>query len=160
MGQLQFMYNQVIHSIPTSWKDALTGNLDNIKNPVFQGHHLIKNHQIYCLNKLNSKDIYSILIEPVIQNLFPNCTTKSFFKIQVLIGKLFTCYLIQSQKTHGFQCFDANFYTIQCFTSKKMLFRFGKIYSPLCSFCGMIDKTPLHFFYNCVKTKLLWDQLK
>ena len=93
-GQLQFMYNQVIHSIPTSWKDALTGNLDNIKNPVFQGHHLIKNHQIYCLNKLNSKDIYSILIEPVIQNLFPNCTTKSFFKIQVLIGKLFTCYLI------------------------------------------------------------------
>ena len=93
-GQLQFMYNQVIHSIPTSWKDALTGNLDNIKNPVFKGHHLIKNHQIYCLNKLNSKDIYSILIEPVIQNLFPNCTTKSFFKIQVLIGKLFTCYLI------------------------------------------------------------------
>ena len=42
----------------------------------------------------------------------------------------------------------------------KMLFRFGKIDSPLCSFCKMIEETPLHLFYNCIKTKLLWDQLK
>ena len=42
----------------------------------------------------------------------------------------------------------------------KMIFRFGKIDSPLCSFCKMINKTPLHLFYNCTKTKLLWDQLK
>ena len=41
-----------------------------------------------------------------------------------------------------------------------MLFRFGKIDSPLCSFCKMIEETPLHLFYNCIKTKLLWDQLK
>ena len=42
----------------------------------------------------------------------------------------------------------------------KMLFRFGKIDSPLCSFCKMIEETPLHIFYNCIKTKLHWDQLK
>ena len=41
-----------------------------------------------------------------------------------------------------------------------MFFRFGKIDSSLCSFCKMIDETPLHLFYNCTKTKLLWDQLK
>ena len=41
-----------------------------------------------------------------------------------------------------------------------MLFRFGKIDSPLCSFCKMIEETPLHLFYKCIKTKLLWDQLK
>ena len=41
-----------------------------------------------------------------------------------------------------------------------MLFRFGKIDSPLCSFCKMEDETPIHFFYNCTKTKLNWDQLK
>ena len=62
-GQLQFIYNQIIHSIPKSWKDALIANLENIKNLVFEGHHLIKNHKIYCLNKLSSKEIYSILIE-------------------------------------------------------------------------------------------------
>ena len=34
-----------------------------------------------------------------------------------------------------------------------MLFRFGKIDSPLCPFCKMIEETPLHLFYNCIKTK-------
>ena len=62
-GQLQFVYNQIIHSIPKSWKDAFTTNSENIENLVFKGHHLIKNHQIYCLNKLSSKEIYSILIK-------------------------------------------------------------------------------------------------
>ena len=41
-----------------------------------------------------------------------------------------------------------------------MLFRFGQINSPFCFFVIMIDETPLHLFYNCPKTKLLWDQLK
>ena len=62
-GQLQFIYNQIIHSIPKSGKDAFIANLDNIENLVFEAHHFIKNHQIYCLNKLSIKEIYSILIE-------------------------------------------------------------------------------------------------
>ena len=33
--QLQFIYNQTIHAIPKSWKDALIVNLENIKNLVF-----------------------------------------------------------------------------------------------------------------------------
>ena len=37
---------------------------------------------------------------------------------------------------------------------------FGKIDSRLCFFCKMIEETPLHLFYNCTKTNLLWDQLK
>ena len=41
-----------------------------------------------------------------------------------------------------------------------MLFSFEKIDSLVCSFCKMIDETPLQLFYNCTKTKLLWDQLK
>ena len=41
----------------------------------------------------------------------------------------------------------------------KMLFRFGKIDSPLCSFCKMMEETLLHLFDNCTKTKLS-DQLK
>ena len=44
-GQLQFIYNQITHSIPKSWKDALLANLENIKNLVFHGYHLIKKHK-------------------------------------------------------------------------------------------------------------------
>ena len=52
-----------MHSVPKSCKDALIANSANIKNLVFQSHHLIKNHQFYCLNKLITKEIYSILIQ-------------------------------------------------------------------------------------------------
>ena len=41
-----------------------------------------------------------------------------------------------------------------------MLSSFGKIDSPLCSFCKMKDETPLQLFYNFTKTKLLWNRLK
>ena len=41
-----------------------------------------------------------------------------------------------------------------------MLFRFGKIDSPFCSFCKMTEETPLHLFYNCTKAKRLRQQLK
>ena len=41
-----------------------------------------------------------------------------------------------------------------------MLFKFGKIDSPLFYFCKVIDENPLHLFYNCTKMKLLRDQLK
>ena len=62
-GQLQFICNQIMHSIPKSWKDALIANLENTKNLVFKGHHLIKNNQIYYLDRLSNKKIFSILIE-------------------------------------------------------------------------------------------------
>ena len=41
-----------------------------------------------------------------------------------------------------------------------MLFKFGKIDSPLCAFCKMVDETPFFLFYNCTKTKLLPDKLE
>ena len=40
--QLQFIYNQIMHSFPKSWKDALIGKLENIKILVFQDHYIIK----------------------------------------------------------------------------------------------------------------------
>ena len=62
-GQILFIYDQIIHSILKSGKDAHMAKSEDIKNLVFQSHHLINNQQIYRLNKLNSKEIYSILIQ-------------------------------------------------------------------------------------------------
>ena len=31
--------------------------------------------------------------------------------------------------------------------------------SPLCSFCNLCDKTPLHIFYECDSVKCLWSDL-
>ena len=44
------------------------------------------------------------------------------------------------------------------FLSKK-LHIFGIKWSPLCSFCNLCDKTPLHIFYECDSIKCLWSDL-
>ena len=42
----------------------------------------------------------------------------------------------------------------------KMLFKFRKVESPLCSFCKAEDETYIHLFYRCRKTFILWRQLQ
>ena len=42
----------------------------------------------------------------------------------------------------------------------KMLFKFRKVESPLCSFCKAEDETYIHLFYRCTKTSILWRQLQ
>ena len=125
----------------------------------FEGHHLKKNYQIYCRNKLSSKEVYSILIEysdskPCSQlyykNVFQNANLdwKTIYMLPRIVTK--------DSRLRVFQCKLLN----NVLYLNKMLFRFGKIDSPLCSFCKMTDETPLYLFDNCTKTKLLWDQLK
>ena len=157
-GQLQFIYNQMIHSIPKSWKDALIAISENIKNLVFEEHHFYC-HQIYSLNKLGSKEIYSILIESSDLKPSSQLHCKNVFKNSNLDWK--TIYMLPRvvTKDSRLRVFQYKLLNNVLYLNK-MLFRFGKIDSPLCSFCKMIEETPLHLFYNCTKTKLLWDQLK
>ena len=41
----------------------------------------------------------------------------------------------------------------------KTLHIFGIKSSPLCSFCNLCDKTPLHIFHECDRIKCLWSNL-
>ena len=42
----------------------------------------------------------------------------------------------------------------------KALFKFGKVHSPLCSYCKIEEETVLHLLQNCVKIKELWNNLR
>ena len=42
----------------------------------------------------------------------------------------------------------------------KMLSKFGKSGSPLCSFCNVKDETPYHLFYELSHTTSSWNQLR
>ena len=42
----------------------------------------------------------------------------------------------------------------------KLLFKFKKVPSPLCSFCKPGDETLLHIFYTCNVTKRLWNKIQ
>ena len=42
----------------------------------------------------------------------------------------------------------------------KMLFNFGKIKAPPCSFCHSYDETIKHIFLECICVKQLWNHLR
>ena len=132
---------------------------ENIKNLVNQGHRLISNHQIYCLNRLISKEIYSILIKSGDSKPSSHLHYKNIFQNSNLDWKTICVLPRITTKDSRLRLFQYKLLSNILYLNK-MLFRFVKIALPLCSFCKMIDKTPLHLFYNCTKTKLLWDQLK
>ena len=130
-----------------------------LRDLIFEGHHLIKNHQIYCLNKLNSKEIYDILIESTDSKSSGQIYYKFFSQNSNLDWKTIYMLLRIVTKDSRLQVFQYKILSNVLYLNK-MLFKFGKIDSLLCPFCKMIEETPLHLFYNCIKTKLLWDQLK
>ena len=41
-----------------------------------------------------------------------------------------------------------------------MLYRYGIWQDLLCSFCSLVEETPMHIFYSCNNTQILWERLK
>ena len=56
----KFYSRQIIHAIPCAWKEMFLECGNNISDPIINEHHLIKKHQIYCLQKLNSRKLCNI----------------------------------------------------------------------------------------------------
>ena len=69
---------QLIHALPREWKEAISMHDGSLKNLLTQDHHLIKKNQIFCLNKLNSNELYKIQIIIKYKNL---CLISYFEKI-------------------------------------------------------------------------------
>ena len=108
-------------------------------------HHIVRNAQIGSLNKVSSKEIYLILVDtntvkPTAQDSLENFFDSSEFnweKIYFLI-----CNITLDTKVRVFQ------YKVlhNILYVNKMLFKFGKVISPRCSFCKLHDKTIMYLF--------------
>ena len=108
---------------------------------------------------MSGKKIYSIIIESTDSKPSSQMYHKIIFQNSNLDWK--NIYMLPRivTKDSRLQVFQYKLLNNVLYLNK-MLFRFGKIDSLLCSFCKMIEETPLYLFYNCIKTKRLWDQLK
>ena len=53
-------WRNIIHTIPRAWKEMFLECGNNIRNLIINEHHLIKKYQIYCSEKLNSRELYNI----------------------------------------------------------------------------------------------------
>ena len=79
----KFKWIQLIHAIPKSWKESLAFDNGNSNNLFILDHHLLKKHQISCLPKLNSKELYLMQISLI---------SKIFLTTLILIEIKYTFY--------------------------------------------------------------------
>ena len=57
-----FKWRQIVNSIPKTWKKVLKENQSDSSNLVLLDHQLLKNNRTLGIEKMNSKEIYSIII--------------------------------------------------------------------------------------------------
>ena len=91
----KFKWIQLILAIPKSWKESLAFDNGNSNNLFIQDHYLLKKHQISCLPKLNSKELYlmQIVLEyKFIINQLRKFISKIFLTTLILIGIKYTFY--------------------------------------------------------------------
>ena len=61
-SNVRFYWRQITHTIPRAWKEIFLVYGYNMNNLLIKEHHLIKKHQIYCLEKVNSRELYNMQI--------------------------------------------------------------------------------------------------
>ena len=131
--------------MPKAWKDIILKDKGNANNLVIFDRHVIRKSQICSLNKLTSKKLYLILVDasavkPTARDYFKN----PFETFQFNLKKIYflICNTTLDTKTCMFQ------YKVlhNIIYANKMLFKFGKVTSPRCSFCKLHDEAIMHLF--------------
>ena len=149
----------ITHALPSSWEEILQNYTASINNLVIQDHHLVKKHQVFSLNKLNSATLYEILIaankikptpKTYFENLFPNF--KPNWKSIYSLPRRLT--LVTNLRIFQYKLLNNALYL------NNILFRFKKVDSSLCRYCNEERETLLRLFYSCLKTKQLWNKLR
>ena len=152
-----FKWQQLIYTLPPSWKKIIK-ETDNADNLLLPNHHLIKKNTLIGIEKLNSRQLYSLLVythpftptsQKYLNELFK---TDSFDWKQIyLLPRLVT--LDSYSRSFQYKILNNVLYL------NKKLFKFRKSTSPLCPFCKLSDETVLHLFYKCNIILNLWNEL-
>ena len=106
---------------------------DNISDVIINEHHLIKKHQIYCLEKLNSRELYNLQLilnveKPTAHTYFekkfqnPDLEWKDIYILPRCVTINTNLRIFQYKLFH------------HILNLSEMLYNFGKKISPLCIF--------------------------
>ena len=149
---------QLLHVISKSWKNDLSDVKENIDNLVIQDHHIIRKHHMYFLNRLSSKKIYNFLIAQKEGQTSSRLYYQKFSNSNLDWKNIYLLVRIVT-KDSNLRIFQFKLLNNALYLNK-MLFKYGKSGSPLCSFCNVKEETPYHLFYECSHTISLWNQLR
>ena len=130
---------------------------NNISDIIINGHHLIKKHQIYCLEKLNSRELYSMQLILKVEKLTAQTYFEKHFQKPKLEWK--DVYTLPRRVTIHTKLRIFKYELLHnILYLKAMLYKFGKMVSPLCSCCMEEPESTIHLFHSCTRTKFLWKQ--
>ena len=136
---------QIIDALPKSWKDAVFKNKENTQNVVIFDHNIVRKSQVCSLNKLASKELHLILVDAntvklTAQDYFKNLLESSDFNWKKIY------FLIRNTTLDTKACMFQYKVLHNTLYVNKMLFKFGKVISPRCSFCKLQEETIIHLF--------------
>ena len=129
----------------------------NVSDLLIHDHHLIKGMRILTLEKLTSKELYSILITKFTNKPSSNIYfEKTFPNMKLDWTNVYILPCITTVNTY-LPSFQYKLLNKTLFLNKK--FVFWKKNTPLCSFCNKEEVTPLHIFSECTYVIYFWQQL-
>ena len=154
-----FQWAQLKHAIPPRWKKIIFDYNDINENDLCQNHHVIKGARILPLDKLSSKEIYSILISNIVNKPTSNIYFEKLFENTTLDwNKIYLSPRLATIDTN-LRSFQYKIFNNVYFL-KKNLFTFGKTNTALCSFSNSLEETSIHIFFGCFYVKCLWERLR
>ena len=147
----------MVDTLETSWRQSIREQNTYLNSLSLYDHHLIeKKKQVYSRGKLNSKKLYILILgyykKPTSQGYF-----EAFFESSTIDWKYI--YLLPRKtaintKHRSFQYKILN----NVLYPNKLLFKFGKVQSPLRSFWKSAEETIIHLFSECLCAQYIWNQ--
>ena len=157
-NETYFQWLQLRHTIPHNWITIIKQNPCNVSDLFIYDHHVIKGARILTLEKLSSKELYSLLIKFTNKPSSNVYFEKIFPNMKLDWRKIYILPHITTVNTylHSFQYRILN----NILFLNKKLFVFRKKNTSLCSFCNKEEeKRQLHTFSKCTYVIYLWQQL-
>ena len=92
-----FQWMQLVDALKKPWKQSIREQNTNLNSGSIYGHHLIKKSQVYSLGKLNSKELFNILILGIYEKPTSQGYFESFFECSTFDWK--DIYLLPRKTT-------------------------------------------------------------
>ena len=159
--RLHFKWAQLIGSIPLYWRTKVRDNTTPDQDCMSKyGLYYNSDSELHLVD-LSCKAMYSKLLKQTLTEP----TSVQYWETKLNVGqrridwrKVFLIPRISTIESYT-RSFHYKILNNALFFNKR-LFKFGVIESPACSFCGLVDESPVHFFSQCSVTVELWKKLQ
>ena len=154
-----FKWRQIITAIPNRWKTIISQNRQFYDYSESPQQHLLYVTRMLFLDRLSSKELYTIMINKIRENPSSENTIENRLnKRDIEWVKVYTLASKITIDSHSRQFHFKLTHNILYLNNS--LTHMGILANSLCSFCGLEEETPIHLFSQCRKIVSLWVRLR